>query len=257
MQRGFWGVVLVGLAASGCSTTCSWFGRNSDCSNNCVGKKPTPVQQGPIAGTYTQPGNATTAGAPLNYQQQNMMTSPQQTSMLPGQTVSQPNQQVPVYTTTPASSPMPASPLNTPLAPPPTSSLAPGGPISGMPVRQLPPSEYNPNPPANATAQTLVRPPEVPAPPIDLTVPGTAAKKTDLTDPANKPSQFPLVLGPNDNRGVRNEAPTIPAPNIPAPPTLTPPSIPLPNTTPNTISTEVPSTPPPLSMTPPAPPRLN
>lgn len=266
MRRWVFGVVVVGVALPGCSTTCSWFGRNSDCSNNCWGKKPTPVQQGPIAGTYAQPGNTT--NAPAGYPQGT--TYPQGAG--PGQALApQQSPQTPVVTTSPATAPnlntMPASPLNTPpgpLSPPPTGGITPGGAVTpGTPVsfKQLPSAEFNPNPPSNAMVQTGdgVAPPDVKGPPtIDLNISGpTTAQKPAAGDPLSKPSAFPMVLSPNDgNRSVRMTEGTIAAPTVsaPMPPQL--PTAPGPESMPRGTMSMSPAGPPPLPPQP-TPPSLD
>jgi hypothetical protein len=247
MRQWVW-VVVVGIALPGCST-CSWFGRNSDCSNNCWGKKPDPVRQGPLAGTYTQPNNANMTVGPMNGQPMNGQP------VLQGQSNGF-SQQTPVITTTPAGSApgmgnMPASPLNTPPAQFPANV---GTPPTSM--QQLPPAEFNPNPPAKAmlsnsmvTANGPVVPqPEVKGPPIlDLNVQGTStAKKADT----GNPSPFPLVMAPPANdRSVRVVDTTIVAPNVPPPPAINVPAIKEPEV-------KAPAGPPPLPA-PPTPPALN
>jgi hypothetical protein len=258
MRHGVWGIV-VGIALPGCSTTCSWFGRNSDCSNNCWGKKPNPVQQGPLAGTYTQPNNANMTGTPVNGQATNGQP------MMQGQANGQ-YPQTPVITTTPAGAApgmnnMPASPLNTPAQFPANGGAA-GTPTS---LQQLPPAEFNPKPRpvltnSMETANGPVVPqPEVKGPPIlDLNVPSAStAKKMDAGD-ATKPSPFPMVMAPQGaDRSVRVvDVPNSP-PNVQGPPTLTAPTVAGPETMPRDTKMPAPATPPPLPQAPPPPPMLN
>jgi hypothetical protein len=243
-------MIVVGLALPGCSTCGDWFGRNSDCSHNCWGKKPTPIQQGPIAGTYTQPGNLT--AAPVNNSQPTMPT---------GQPVSPASQQAPVVTTTPAASfsnTMPPSPLNTPSLNPPAQNIKPAGATApGTPAsfKQLPPAELT----APAQNAPVVEPPKIEPPVIDLNVPGaTTSKKTDATDPMTRPTSFPLLLGPNDtNRTVRTNGVAMQPPTVATPPAIEAPQIAAPTITPEAPRAGAQQTPPPLPLVPPAPPRLD
>jgi len=270
MSRWVWGVVVIGIALPGCSTTCSWFGRNSDGSNNHWGTKPTPVQQGPITGSYTRPGN----GA---------MTNTPQVPTVPGQgapagqamTPQQPPQ-TPFVTSPSATSPngnaMPASPLNTPpgplTAPPPSGqapNLAPTAPVS---FKQLPPAELNTNPPSlggnfqtgEGTPMPDVKGPVVKGPPdIDLTVAAatTAAKKPDAATALNKPTAPPILLAPGDGdrAPVRMVNTTLLTPEVAAPKPLQPPTIGGPEVMPRGTTTML-STPPPLPAAP-TPPLLD
>lgn len=104
---------------SGCSTLdcCHWWGRNTDGSSN-LGKKAAPIQQGPIGGTFTNPGSANT-------------TAPVQPLIQPAAT--------PLVTTSPAQTYSPpieqSSPAITPPSPP--SPLQNTAPISSSNTIQM------------------------------------------------------------------------------------------------------------------------
>lgn len=187
--------------SAGCSSTgwCNWWGRNTDGSNN-LGRKPSPIQQGPIAGTYSRPGNETTA--PL-VQPPGATTPP------------------PVVTTIPPTSSAPSdssSPLMAPPTPPQgvvPSQYQPQSNNGVLPPNQLPPAgltmlpENKPSINSPEMPTVLVPMPQVQAPTLDLTLPGAAN--------AGSGSPTPLVLAPMNTPSSERASTTIAPPSIEMP----------------------------------------
>lgn len=125
------------IHAAGCSTLdrCNWWGRNTDGSSNW-GKKPTPVQQGPIASTYSRP--AATTYSPIQ-QPLNAAPTPVVTSS-PVQVVPEAPQQAPSPVLTPPNQAIPAPDQSIPVAPPMPQTSDQSKPVSGsfLPASQLP-----------------------------------------------------------------------------------------------------------------------
>ena len=202
-------VTFVIVSMSGCSSfdCCHWWGRNTDGSAN-LGKKPTPYQQGPIAGTYTNP-NAATTTAPVQ-----QMTPP---ATAPVVTTSPAQSYIlPVEQTSPAlTPPSPPSPLQNSTSVPPGTSMqlddrnkpATNG---SFPGNQLPTAVMNGLPDNKPSIPSPVLPtPEIAGP----TIPGTA--RTDNTP-------MSLILAPPpmpSQNGARNVStpPTIAMPEIAMP----------------------------------------
>lgn len=217
-------LILVGV--SGCSTfdCCHWWGRNTDGSSN-FGKKsaPAPIQQGPIGGTYTNPGVANTA-------------TPTQPLIQPAST--------PVVTTSPAQTYSPVieqnSPATTPPAPPSplqnAAPVTPGGTIqtdnrtnpstSGtFPSNPLPTTIITELPENKPSIPSPVPPtPQVSGP----TIPGQTTRVES--------SPMPLLLAPqaptSQNTGVTMPGePTIAMPEIAVPTIAKPLDVALPKVT--------------------------
>lgn len=125
------------INAAGCSTfdRCNWWGRNTDGSSNW-GKKPTPVQQGPLASTYSRP--AATTYSPVQ-QPLNTTPAPVVTSS-PVQVVPEVPAQAPNSVLTPSSQAIQAPHQSIPVAPPVSQTSDQSKPISGnfIPSTQLP-----------------------------------------------------------------------------------------------------------------------
>lgn len=202
-------LLMIGL--SGCSTfdCCHWWGRNTDGSCN-LGKKPSPVQQGPIGGTYSNQGVINNAPIQPNIQ----LTA------------------TPVVTTAPAQSYTPAaeqnSPAITPPAPPsPLQSTLPNAPgitvqIDNRTTSSPTSSGSFPSQPSPATiiSDLPENKPSIPSPvPPTPQVPGpTIPGQT----PRIENSPMPLLLAPqgstSQNTGVNMPGqPTIAMPDIAVP----------------------------------------
>ena len=190
------------VASAGCSSTscCNWWGRNTDGSSNLARNKPTPVQQGPLAGTYTRPGNETTT----------IIQSSGPTNQAPPVvSLTQANQ---------AASGAPSSPLMAPPTPPqgvvPT-QYEPSSSRGVLPPSQLPPAsvaELPENKPSIPTPDMPITMPQVQAPALDLTVPG--ATSSGGTTPA---SPTPLLLAPPNTPPTAGASMNIAPPNIEMP----------------------------------------
>ena len=155
--------VISGCASMDC---CNWFGRNTDGSTN-MGRKPTPVQAGPIAGTYTKPGAGTV------------------TPTMNGNATSTP----PVIISSPAQSAPPSMPnsASSPLLTPPSMPSdvsAPGAMRSQGTFNQLPPAELT----NTGSSSPVLAPPTISAPSvntksIDLTLPGSTSQAPSTATP--------------------------------------------------------------------------
>ncbi len=202
-------VTFVIVSMSGCSSfdCCHWWGRNTDGSSN-LGKKPTPYQQGPIAGTYTNP-NAATTTAPV--QQMTPPTTAPVVTTSPAQSYI-----LPVEQTSPAlTPPSPPSPLQNSTPVPPGTSMqlddrskpSTNGTFSGS---QLPTAVMNGLPDNKPSIPSPVLPtPEIAGP----TIPGAA--RTD-----NAPMPLILATPPMPSQNA--------ARNVSAPPTIAMPEIAMP-----------------------------
>lgn len=199
-------LILVGV--SGCSTfdCCHWWGRNTDGSSN-LGKKPAPIQQGPIAGTYSNPGLSNTAA--------------------PVQPMIQPTA-APVVTTSPAQTYSPAneanSPAITPPSPPSPLQNAPGIPASNLPLENRSSSTVSGSFPTDPLPTTIITElpenrPSIPSPVPPTpqvagpTIPGQTTRVEN--------SPMPLLLAPQASApppgSTLNGQPTIAMPEIVVP----------------------------------------
>ena len=202
--------LLVMLSVSGCSSLdcCHWWGRNTDGSSN-LGKKPAPIQQGPIAGTYNNPGvsNLTT---PI--QQPIQPTTTPIVTTNPAQTYSPTLEQNSPALTPPAP---PSSPLqNTTPTPPGTTTQvddrtkAPSGGV--FPPNQLPAAIVTDLPENKPSIPSPMLPtPQVSGP----TIPGAAHVDS---------SPMPLLLAPQVSASQSSYAtmpsqPALAIPDIAAP----------------------------------------
>jgi hypothetical protein len=242
------------ISLSGCSVLdpFNMFGRNTDGSSNW-GRKPTPVQQGPIAGTYTRPGN-TVSPPPVNSTSPGGMppvivTTPAQAAPTPSSTQTPP-QNLPPATLQPPSE---ASPLMPPSPPglgamdsrqrTPGTIIQTQADFNALPVNQ---------PSINTVTQTQV---EVKGPAIDLTMPGAPTQSS----PAAGQSTLAPMLAPNTSVGTASPSVTVPSidsPMLAAPsiPEVMLPSMPAPAKTGRTLN---PGTKPPVMPAPPQVPPLS
>jgi hypothetical protein len=205
------GLFFVAMALSGCSGTgCGWWGRNSDCSSSWGNKSAATTQPGPLAGTYTRPGNGMTT-TPMLQQQAN------------------PNGgAAPVVTTSPATSyqgtvtpqtavpglPTPPSPLNSNLTP--SNYQSPGG-TSAPPLQGLPAAEINPAPEVRVSSPTIPMP-MVQAPSMGYAMPGapgSAPARVTAMDSMNKATPMPMILVPSAQQP--NQVPPVAPNSVPTP----------------------------------------
>lgn len=182
--------VISGCASMDC---CNWFGRNTDGSTN-MGKKPTPVQTGPIAGTYVKPG-ASTVTPPAFGNGTNT----------PPVIISSPAQAAP-----PSVPPSGSSPLLTPPSMP-SELSSPGAMRNQGTFNQLPTAELT----STGNTNPVLAPPAISAPAvstksIDLNLSGSM---TQTPSPAT-----PMLLVPV----------TSPSPGAAAPLQMPPPVIEMP-----------------------------
>ena len=233
--RNFLFLCMTCLMCVSCSSTscCNWWGRNSDSSIN-LGRKPTPTQQGPIAGTYTHPGNTASPVSSTEY--------------------AKPPQQI---TTPPVGTTLPQD-LNSPLMAPPTApqnvtpsqyqssgntGTIPSKPLVPAGSLQLPDNSPSINQPAMPSIQGQVSMPQVQAPPLDLTMPSSASPVPLMLAPSNKE---PALIGPA-TAPPAVEMPSIAPPNINMPLDFSPPKASMPGKSP---SLNPGTTPPPLPANP-------
>lgn len=208
-------LLIIGFTLPGCASTgCGWWGRNSDCSSSVGNKSVNPTQSGPLAGTYTRPGNG-------------MMTSPQQSSNLQGT-----NQNTPVVTSSPAqampSSNMPqtnslnfqtpSSPLNSNAAP---SGYQPQNSAGPQSFNTLSRPEMKSAVDVNIPAPTIPTP-NIPSPTANYALPATTVSGSGQPAPATTVSQptpmmFAPPAGPSPVKLPPTSAPSVPMPTV-APP---------------------------------------
>ncbi len=208
---GIVGLIVYGLALSGCSSCGSWCGRNSDCSPSW-GKKSAmaPTQQGPLAGTYARPGNGTTTNSAMPQQiMQGTVQTPMVTST-PAQTL--PSGSNPPM---PPAAGVPGSPLN-------SSSIVPSNyqspPVNPPGQIQMPPGGLVPSPDARMSAPPSVQFPAVNATSLDLTVPDSgSAKAAKAVDPKQSPTPMILPQSSASTGSMVISEPVVQAPSV-APP---------------------------------------
>lgn len=231
--------LLIGLACSaGCSSIdCfRWWGRNSDGSSNLAHNKPSPIQAGPIAGTYQNPVMGTVVQPPSTIKP---ATTP------------------PVVVSSPVQAAPPPS-LNT--SPP--VNLAPPGVFPQQPPN-APPEILGPtsnSSPISKGTDIVENRPSIPSPVMpDIAVKGP---NIDLTV-AGASSPSPLLIAPTvGNQAVERALTQLSGPSIPMPQTGMPqmptaPNIPVPpmagmNGT-RTVSLNPGTVPPPLAPPPQVP----
>jgi hypothetical protein len=237
-------LLVIGLTLPGCASTgCGWWGRNSDCSSSVGNKSINPTQSGPLASTYTRPGNG-------------MTTSPQQSSSIQGS-----SQNTPIVTSTPAQS-MPGT--NSPQSynansPASSSPLMNSNPMPGsyqtqnnpgaMSLTGLSRPELKSPPDVNVPTPTIPAP-YVQPPPANFNMPATAVSGSGQVAPAGAASQpTPMMFTPP-------AAPSpVKPPSISAQPVTMPTVAPLPIDL--DISSAKPASLPPPVAPPPTPPPLD
>ncbi|MFO0815454.1 MAG: hypothetical protein U0796_19735 [Gemmatales bacterium] len=254
-------VVLLGfglISLSGCSSLdpCNWWGRNTDGSSN-LGRKPTPVQQGPLASTYSRPGNS------------NTQPSTSSAPVMPPVIVSSPAQAAPPVPQNlpPATLQQPAdsSPLSVP-------SMPPG--LGAMDTRQRSSGSFpqasvdtKQNMTTLAVSQPSILSPaqpglDVKGPAIDLSVPGNPAQPVQQAQLSN--NSFPMMLAPGSSstsamnsldRPITMPTIDMPAMNAPNVPEVMMPSLPMTART-GRAATLNPGTTPPAMSPPPSVPTL-
>lgn len=197
--------LFVVVSISGCSSLdcCHWWGRNTDGSSN-LGKKPAPIQQGPIVGTYNNPGASNLTST---IQQPIQPTTTPIVTSIPVQTYSPTVEQNNSALTPPAP---PSSSLQNmaPSLPGTTTQVdnrtkAPSG--GGFPPNQLPAAIVTDLPENKPSIPSPMLPtPQVSGP----TIPGAAGVDS---------SPMPLLLAPQVSPGQNSYAttPSQPALSIP------------------------------------------